>query len=78
MSELTLLPDIRYAGPDGVDLYLDVLGPAPLPTTPLWTGCTATHSASRSIPIASASGDSPPGDTSQPSPVSRFQGTCMQ
>lgn len=37
MSELTLLPDICYASPDGVDLYLDVLGPAPLPTTPLPT-----------------------------------------
>ncbi|WP_327640143.1 prolyl oligopeptidase family serine peptidase [Kribbella sp. NBC_00482] len=36
-SEFTLLPDIRYASPDGIDLYLDVLGPAPLPTTPLPT-----------------------------------------
>ncbi|NIK62416.1 alpha/beta hydrolase [Kribbella shirazensis] len=33
-SEFTLLPDIRYAAPDGVALYLDVLGPAPLPTGP--------------------------------------------
>lgn len=37
MPELTLLPNIRYAEPNGTDLYLDVLGPAPLPTTPLPT-----------------------------------------
>jgi acetyl esterase/lipase len=36
-SDLTRLPDIRYASPDGVDLYLDVLSPAPSPTSPLPT-----------------------------------------
>lgn len=35
--ELTLLPDIRYAAPDGIPLHLDVLGPAPLPAEPLPT-----------------------------------------
>lgn len=34
---LTHLPDIRYASQDGVDLCLDVLGPAPLPRTPVAT-----------------------------------------
>lgn len=33
-SDLTCLLDVRYASPDGIDLYLDVLGPAPLPTVP--------------------------------------------
>ncbi|TDW98718.1 prolyl oligopeptidase family protein [Kribbella sp. VKM Ac-2566] len=36
-SELTHLADVRYARLDGIDLCLDVLGPAPLPTTPLPT-----------------------------------------
>ena len=36
-SDLTRLLDIPYASPGGVDLYLDVLGPAPLPTAPLPT-----------------------------------------
>ena len=36
-TDLTRLLDIRYASPDGVDLCLDVLGPAPLPTSPLPT-----------------------------------------
>jgi acetyl esterase/lipase len=34
VSKFTLLPDIRYADPGGIDLCLDVLGPAPLPSTP--------------------------------------------
>ncbi|MET9268968.1 prolyl oligopeptidase family serine peptidase [Kribbella sp. NPDC003557] len=29
------LPDLLYASPAGVDLHLDVLGPAPRPSTPL-------------------------------------------
>lgn len=37
MRDLTRLPNICYASPDGVDLHLDVLGPAPLPTSPLAT-----------------------------------------
>jgi acetyl esterase/lipase len=36
-SDLTHLPDIRYAKRAGVALCLDVLGPAPLPTSPLAT-----------------------------------------
>ncbi|WP_405059764.1 prolyl oligopeptidase family serine peptidase [Kribbella sp. NBC_01505] len=36
-SDLTQILDISYASPDGVDLCLDVLGPASLPTAPLPT-----------------------------------------
>jgi acetyl esterase/lipase len=36
-SDLIRVLDVRYASPDGVDLCLDVLGPAPLPTSRLPT-----------------------------------------
>ncbi|MFF0345587.1 alpha/beta hydrolase fold domain-containing protein [Kribbella sp. NPDC004875] len=35
LAELTYVPDIRYDRPDGVDLRLDIVAPAPLPTDPL-------------------------------------------
>lgn len=36
-AKLTSLLDIQFASPDDIELSLDVLGPAPLPTSPLPT-----------------------------------------